>query len=71
MLVVGMHISSLLDPFEVQFGEFLTVMVFWSRKEFESRSEDICIAIDGMGVALIVRVCLAKEQNFCCFEQNR
>jgi hypothetical protein len=55
----------------VQFGEFLTVMVFWSRKEFESRSEDICIAIDGMGVALIVRVCLAKEQNFCCFEQNR
>ena len=35
MLVVGMHISSLLDPFQGQCGEFLTVMVFWSRKEFE------------------------------------
>jgi hypothetical protein len=35
MVVVGMHISSLLDPFHVQFGAFLTVMVFWSRNEFE------------------------------------
>ena len=29
------------------------------------------IPIDGMGVVLIVRVCLANEQNFSLLEQKR